>query len=211
MPASIPLRHGGTPGQTGAAGLCQAVPSRAQERLPGWCRRALYSFRDRVAGKVDELGESRRIRSRRAAKRRMDHRVLRLQEHARARRAQAAVRHARLMHSTCRWSVPQQPPSTLICGCRCRRSRYWPPSSMGSPASRSGASFSSWWLRLEALARMPRMRLVHSSFSGSASSGGNTARQPAAVPDRNGGLRRRASSQSQASGAWSRCPTPVRQ
>ena len=37
-----------------------------------------------------------------------------------------------------------------------RRSRYCLPSSTGSPASRSGASFSSWWLRREALARMPR-------------------------------------------------------
>src|SRR5713101_5442707 len=36
--------------------------------------------------------------------------------------------------------------------------------------------------------------------------GGNTARQHAALPDRDGGLRRGTSSQSQAQGSWSRCP-----
>src|SRR6266702_3745171 len=36
--------------------------------------------------------------------------------------------------------------------------------------------------------------------------GGNAARQHAALPDRDGGLRRGTSSQSQAQGSWSRCP-----
>ena len=36
--------------------------------------------------------------------------------------------------------------------------------------------------------------------------GGSTLCQHATVPDRHGGLRRRASSQPQAQGAWSRCP-----
>src|SRR6266567_6081168 len=36
--------------------------------------------------------------------------------------------------------------------------------------------------------------------------GGNTARQHAALPDRDGSLRRGTSSQSQAQGSWSRCP-----
>ena len=59
------------------------------------------------------------------------------------------------------WSVPQQPPSTRICGWTLRRSRYRPPSSVGSPRSSSSASSSSAWLIREALARMPPMRSVH--------------------------------------------------
>lgn len=51
---------------------------------------------------------------------------------------------ASAMHSMWRWSVPQQPPSTLICGYRRTRSRYWHASSTGLPASRSGESFSFW-------------------------------------------------------------------
>ena len=65
------------------------------------------------------------------------------------------------MHSTCRWSVPQHPPSTLICGKRRRRSLYWAPSSTGLPMSNSGELSSSAWLRLEEFARRPRKRFIH--------------------------------------------------
>src|SRR5262249_7463216 len=52
------------------------------------------------------------------------------------------------------------------------------------------------WLRLITL---QRIHLVTPA-------GRDAARQPAAVPDRHGGLRGRASSQSQAADAWSRRP-----
>ena len=71
--------------------------------------------------------------------------------------------HAAQICSMWRWSVPQHPPSTVICGCLDRMSQYWAPSSTGSPSSRSGASLSSRWLRREALARTPRMRVVQDS------------------------------------------------
>src|SRR4029450_2152911 len=74
---------------------------------------------------------------------------------------QAATVHAVAMCSICRWSVPQQPPSTLICENRARRSLYCWPSSTGSPSSRSVASSSSAWLRFDALARGPRSLSIH--------------------------------------------------
>jgi hypothetical protein len=45
--------------------------------------------------------------------------------------------HAKRICSTCRKSVPQQPPSTLMCRNLRRRSAYCRPSSAGSPMSRS--------------------------------------------------------------------------
>jgi len=42
-----------------------------------------------------------------------------------------------------RWSVPQHPPSPLICECLAQISRYSMPSSTGSPSSSSGASLRS--------------------------------------------------------------------
>src|SRR5262245_13841089 len=73
----------------------------------------------------------------------------------------AALVQAAPICSICRWSVPQQPPSTLICENCTRRSLYCWPSSMGSPSSRSGAASSSVWLRFDALARMPRSLSIH--------------------------------------------------
>ena len=59
----------------------------------------------------------------------------------------SSVRHALQMCSMCRWSVPQQPPSTVRCANRARRSRYQRPRSAGSPESSVVASSSSAWLR----------------------------------------------------------------
>ena len=77
---------------------------------------------------------------------------------------------ARLMRSRCRWSVPQQPPSTLMCGKRRKRSPYCAPSSSGLPGSSSVALSSSAWLRLDEFARSPRNRVSQ------AASLSNTAR-----------------------------------
>src|SRR5262245_49142505 len=82
---------------------------------------------------------------------------------------QATIVQAIPICSICRWSVPQQPPSTLICEKRARRSLYCWPSSTGSPSSRSVASSSSAWLRFDALAGMPRSLSIHAWPSRTAS------------------------------------------
>jgi hypothetical protein len=68
---------------------------------------------------------------------------------------------ARPIASTWRWSVPQHPPTTDSRGNAALSSSYCRASSSGSPASRSGLSSSSAWLRRDALARSPGTRSRH--------------------------------------------------
>src|SRR5204862_1783586 len=58
-----------------------------------------------------------------------------------------------LIAETWRWSVPQQPPTTLRCGRRVASRSYPNARSSGSPASSTSAASSSAWLLREAFAR----------------------------------------------------------
>ena len=82
---------------------------------------------------------------------------LHLEQPTPARVNERLATHAEQIASTCRWSVPQQPPRTVRRGSRRagRRTRRRAP---GSPASSSAASSSSAWLMRDAFARSPRMR-----------------------------------------------------
>ena len=68
------------------------------------------------------------------------------------------ARQAAAVARTWRWSVPQQPPSTVTLGTRRSSCASWPPNSTGSPSSSSSLSSSSAWLKRDTLARTPRIR-----------------------------------------------------